>query len=78
MCCCSCFGKQDWLCLSNDKMPWRKTDGAGDSDERESESKVGGGLVQMKQRPKKCPTLWCDLFKIDFCKNAPFLGEMEG
>lgn len=72
-----CFGKQDRLCLSDEKCSGGRQTGLGDSEGRGRRERRRA--VQNENETAKCWTGWCDLLQIDFCKLAPFFsGEMKG
>lgn len=70
---CGCFGKQDRLCLSDEKCSGGRQTGLGDSEGRERRERRRA--VQNENETAKCWTVWCDLLQIDFCKLAPFFPE---
>lgn len=61
---CSCFGKQDGLCLSDEKCCGGRRTGLGDSEgrEREKRGRWRRRAVQNENETAKCWTVWCDLF----------------
>lgn len=75
--CCRCFGKQDRLCLSDEKCSGGRQTGLGDSEGRDS-ARLRRREVPDENETAKCLTVCCDLLQIDFCKLALFFREMEG
>lgn len=62
--CCSCFGKQDRLCLSDEKCCGGRRTGLGDSEGRERREEGGEGVrykMKMKQQS-------VGLSGVTFCK----------
>ncbi len=64
---CGCFGKQDRLCLSDEKCSGGRQTGLGDSErgEKEGERRERRKNVQNENETAKCWTVWCDLLQID-------------